>query len=399
MLNGLSRATAERVSLFDNDTAIGKRGFLSYLKSLNGSNVIKVIPDNAANKGLKVLCGSHQSIIPDGAWLKPKTPFSFCQLRVSPSYAVIPNIGNMEFAEALLKVLPFTASDDSRQVLRCVRMIQKDNKLTMIASDGFTLSEINLDFEAGEAEVLISKDDLKALIPAIRKARRVRVSFEEKPDDDKGLISKSLIVDTELIKYSLHSSQGSYPDYDKVFPNEFTASASFDTKEAIRACHSLLSIWYNDNTKGLFRPLILTIGDNKVTVDAKEDRGQAVISAETSGEMKIGVAGNYLIKALRACGGIAEMKLASEKLPITLSVDGYRCLVMPMAIPERKPKAEEAKVAEASNVVEEAEQVAKEAEAKTEVEVKPETKAEAKPKHKDKAKVKADKKRQPVAVA
>ena len=116
-----------------------------------------------------------------------------------------PNIGSQEFAEALMKVLPFTASDDSREVLRCVRMIQKDNKLTMIASDGFTLSEISLDFEAGEAEVLISKDDLKLLIPALRKARRVRVSFEEKPDNDKGLISKSLIVDTELIKYSLHS--------------------------------------------------------------------------------------------------------------------------------------------------------------------------------------------------
>lgn len=349
-----------------------------------------MIPDNISNKGLKVLCGSHQSTIPDGAWLKPKTPFSFCQLRVSPSYAVTPNIGSQEFAEALLKVLPFTASDDSREVLRCVRMIQKDNKLTMIASDGFTLSEISLDFEAGEAEVLISKDDLKLLIPALRKAKRVRVSFEQKPDNDKGLISKSLIVDTELIKYSLHSYQGSYPDYEKVFPSEFTASASFDSKEAVRVCRSLLSIWYNEDTKGLFKPLILTIGTKQLTIDAKEDRGQAVIAAETSGELKIGVAGNYLIKALRACNGIAEMKLASEKSPITLTVDGLRCLVMPMAIPT-KPKVEvpvEAKT-EAKDVVQEAEQVAKEAEAKT----------EAKPKQKDKVKSKADRKRQPVAVA
>ena len=185
-----------------------------------------------------------------------------------------------------------------------------------------------------------------------------------------------------------------------MFPSEFTASASFDSKEAVRVCHSLLSIWYNEDTKGLFRPLILTIGDKQLTIDAKEDRGQAVIAAETSGELKIGVAGNYLIKALRACNGIAEMKLASEKLPITLSVDGFRCLVMPMAIPA-KPKVEvpvETKT-EAKDVVQEAEQVAKEAEAKTEAEVKPETKVEAKPKQKDKVKAKADRKRQPVAVA
>jgi hypothetical protein len=94
-----------------------------------------------------------------------------------------------------------------------------------------------------------------------------------------------------------------------------------------------------------------------------------VVSAETSGEAKIAVAGNYLIKALRACGGIAEMKLASSQSPIALTVDGYRCLVMPMRLPESKAVAE-------------AEAVAKEAEAKAETE----TKAEAKPKRKGKRK-------------
>ena len=64
------------------------------------------------------------------------------------------------------------------------------------------------------------------------------------------------------------------------------------------------------------------------------------ISAETSGEAKIAVAGNYLIKALRACGGIAEMKLASPQSPIALTVDGYRCLVMPMRFPGSKPETE-----------------------------------------------------------
>ena len=258
------------------------------------------------------------------------------------------------------RVLPFTDADDARPVLQCVKVVQKDDKLTLIAADGFTLGEISLDFEAGEAEALINRDDVKAIIPALRKAKRVKVSFEQKPDSDNGgLLAKSLIVDTELIKYSLPSQEGSYPDYGKVFPSDFIASASFDTKEAIKACQSLLAIWFDDNTKGLYRPLTLTVADNKVTIEAKEDRGSMAISAETSGEAKIAVAGNYLIKALRACGGIAEMKLASPQSPITLTVDGYRCLVMPMRLPESKAVAE-------------AEAVATEAEAK----------AEAKPKRK-----------------
>ena len=369
--------------LFDSDTTIGKRGFLGYLKALAGSNMVKVIPANgsaselqANGKGLKVVCGNHQSYISDGAWLKDKTPFTFCQVRVSPSYAVMPNLGGNELAEALSRVLPFTDADDARPVLQCVKVVQKDDKLTLIAADGFTLGEISLDFESGEAEALINRADVKGLIPALRKAKRVKVSFEQKPDNDNGgLLAKSLVVDTELIKYSLPSQEGSYPDYGKVFPSDFIATASFDTKEAVKACQSLLAIWFDDNTKGLFRPLTLTVADNKVTIEAKEDRGSMVVSAETSGEAKIAVAGNYLIKALRACGGIAEMKLASSKSPITLSVDGYRCLAMPMLLPESKAVAE-------------AEAVAKEAEAKAEAEAEAETetKAEAKPKRKGKGK-------------
>ncbi len=378
---------------------------MSYLKALAGSNMVKVIPANgsasglqANGKGLKVACGSYQSYIPDGAWLKDKTPFSFCQVRVSPSYAVMPNLGGNELAEALSRVLPFTNTDDARPVLQCVKVVQKDGKLTLIAADGFTLGEISLDFEAGEAEALINRDDVKGLIPALKKAKRVKVSFEQKPDNDNGgLLAKSLVIDTELIKYSLPSQDGSYPDYDKVFPSDFTAMASFDTKEAVKACQSLLAIWFDDNTKGLFRPLTLTVADNKVTIEAKEDRGSMAVSAETSGEAKIAVAGNYLIKALRACGGIAEMKLASSQSPITLAVDGYRCLVMPMRFPESKAVAE-------------AEAVAKEAEAKAEAKVATKTKAEAKPKRRGKGKAKKrqvepeevaepEEAREPVAVA
>jgi DNA polymerase-3 subunit beta len=397
--------------LFDSDTTIGKRGFLSYLKAVAGSNVVKVVPANgsasglqANGKGLKVACGNHQSYIPDGAWLKDKTPFSFCQVRVSPSYAVMPNLGGNELAEALSRVLPFTNTDDARPVLQCVKVVQKDGKLTLIASDGFTLGEIGLDFEAGEAEALISRDDVKGLIPALRKAKRVKVSFEQKPDDDNGgLLSKSLIVDTELIKYSLPCQDGSYPDYDRVFPSDFTATASFDTKEAVKACQSLLAIWFDDNTKGLFRPLTLTVADNKVTVEAKEDRGSMMVSAETSGEAKTAVAGNYLIKALKACGGIAEMKLVDSKSPICLTVDGYRCLVMPMRLPESKAVAEAEAVAAETEVKAQAE-VEPEANVETETEAKPKRKGRHKgrqPKAKTEEEVEAEVKetREPAAVA
>ena len=328
---------------------------MSYIKALAGSNIVKVIPANgnasgeqAIGKALKVVCGNHQSYIPNTAWLKESTPFTLCQVKVSPSYAVMPNLGANELAEALSKVIPFAATGDDRPVLACVKVAQRDDKLLLIAADGFTLGEISLDFEAGEAEALINRDDLKGLMPALRKAKRVKVSFEQKPDNDNGgLLVKSLVIDTELIKYRVPSQEGSYPDYDKVFPGDFIATASFDTREAIKACQSLLAVWFDDATKGLYRPLILTIADGKVSIEAKEDRASMAVSAETSGEAKITVAGSYLMKALRACGDIVEMKLAGATSPITFTVDGCRCLAMPLALPEGKTEAEAEPEAEA----------------------------------------------------
>lgn len=324
-------------------------------------------------------------------------PFTFCHIRVSPRYAVMPNLGGNELAEALSRVLPFTATDDGRMTLQCIKVVQKDSKLTLTASDGFTLSELSLDFADGEAEALLNRDDLRGLIPALRKAKRVKVSFDEKPDNDNGgLLAKSLIIDTELITYKLPSQQGSYPDYDKVFPSEFTATASFDTREAFNACYSLLTYWYADDAKGLLRPLTLRVSDGKVVIEAKEDRGSIPVAAETNGEAVIAVAGNYLIRALKACGGIADMKVANSNSPLTFAVDGYRCLVMPMALPEGKAVAQD-------------EAIVRQAEAKAEAETNVETEAtieakvaEAKPKKKGKVKArrsKAQETREPVAVA
>jgi len=88
------------------------------------------------------------------------------------------------------------------------------------------------------------------------------------------LDSKSLVLDTELIRYKWQSQEGEYPDYEKVIPSEFQATATFDTKEALRVSQSLTAIWYDDSLKREYRPITLTIGDGKVIFEAKEDRGR-----------------------------------------------------------------------------------------------------------------------------
>jgi len=152
------------------DLTIGRKGLLGYLKALGGSNVIKVTPSNgsasgsqATDKRLKVICGANISNLADSEWIGDNTPLTLCDVRVSPSNSVKPNIGASELAEALNKVLPFIAKDDARPTLQCVNFVAKDGKLTLVSADGFRLAMITLDYDDGEGQALINRDDLKGV--------------------------------------------------------------------------------------------------------------------------------------------------------------------------------------------------------------------------------------------
>ena len=151
LVNALSRALAERVVLMD--FTIGRKGFLTYLKSLGGSNIVKVVPANGSASGsqtngqkrLKVVCGANTSYLDDMAWVGEKTPLTLCDVRVSPSNTVKPNLGALELSEALSRVMPFTAKEDNRPVLQCVLFKVAEGKLTMVSADGFRLAVMKLD--------------------------------------------------------------------------------------------------------------------------------------------------------------------------------------------------------------------------------------------------------------
>jgi len=341
LVSALSRALADRIQLMD--LTIGRKGLLGYLKAVGGSNMVKLIPSNgsasgsqATGKRLKVMCGANTSYLEDGLWIGENTPVSFCEVRVSPSNSVKPNLGASELAEALSRVLPFTAKDDSRPVLQCVNF--EDGKLTLVSADGFRLAVVSLDYDDGEGNVLINHDDLKGMVNALKRSKRVRVGFE---DGGEKLTSKNLIIDTELVRYKFLSWDGSYPDWQKLLPTEFNCQAHFDTLEAVKAVSSLKVL---SDSKSY--PIDLAIGDGKIVMANPDDRGQAELSADTDGELKVRLDGSYLAQALKAFGGMVEFKLTSPTSPVLFSLDSYQLVVMPML-------TDEAKKAEAQRATEE----------------------------------------------
>jgi DNA polymerase-3 subunit beta len=329
-------------------------------------------------KSLRVVCGANTSYLEDLAWIGDNTPVTICDVRVSPNNSVKPNLGALELAEALSRVLPFTSREDTRPVLQCVNFVAKEGKLYLVSADGFRLSVVTLDYDDGEGMALVNREELKGISSALRRAKRVRLAFE-------GEDVKTLILDTELVRYKWISDDGSFPEYEKLIPSEYNYLTHFDTTEAIRAVNSLKAL-----SDGKSYPIDLAIADGKIVMANPDDKGKTEITAETDGEVRIRLDGSYLADALKACGGMVELKLTDGKSPVLFSSNGYKLVVMPMLTSEVKPEPEQAEP---------------EAETETEPEVEvepadtavPEAEAvvkETKPKPKRKGKAK-----EPVAVA
>jgi len=355
---------------------IGRKGLLGYLRAIGGSNIVKVIPSNGSasetqttDKRLKVICGANTSYLDDSDWIGEDTPLTLCDVRVSPNNSVKPNLGTTELAEALARVLPFTATDDARPVLQCVNFVAKDGKLTLVSADGFRLAVVTLDYDDGEGQALISRDDLAGVVNALRKAKRARVSFEPSGESLDGM---SLVIDTELIRYKWVSLEGSFPDYEKLIPTEFNTIAHFDTIEAIKAVNSLKTL--SGNPKDY--PIDLTIADGKVIMANPDDKGQADIPADTDGQGKVRVDGSYLASVLRACGGMVEFKLTNASSPMLFNHNGYQVVVMPMLTSEATEQAKADREPVAEPVAEAEPEAEAEAEPEAEVEAEPVAEAE-----------------------
>lgn len=332
LVNALSRALAERLMLID--FTIGRKGFVGYLKALAGSNVVKIVPANGSASGertngkrLKVVCGANTSYLDDLAWIGDKTPMTLANVRVSPSNAVKPNMGSLELSEALNRVLPFTAKEDNRPVLQCVHFEAKEGKLILVSADGYRLAVVSLDYEDGEGQALISRDDLAGIANALKRARRVRLGFEAKPDTLDGM---NLILDTELIRYRWTSLDGTFPEWRKLIPTDFNTFCHFDTVEAIKAVSSLKVL---ADSKAY--PIDLTLDNGYLIMANTEDKGQTAIPADIEGKpVKVRLDGSYLAQALKACGGMADLNIVNAYSPMLFTANGYQLVVMPMATNE-----------------------------------------------------------------
>ena len=368
LITGLLRASADRVRLVK--LTVGRKGLLTYLRALSG-NIIKIVP--VAKGFIKVVCGSTISQLEDSQWLKDNDTMTFVEVKCHPKYSVVPNVGSAEIAEAFSRVIPFVSKSEDKPVLSCVLMQAGKGKLTLVASDGYRMAMQALDFADTEGKALVNGADLRVIVPALRRAKRVRLSF--KPNPERVTDTSDLVIETDAITYELSSYAGEYPQWEKLIPTDLDKLVCFDSADAIKACMTFKAIGTDD--KGAY-PIDLTLGEDSVMLTNPDNAGEVNLPAQVEGEgepVTIRLDGAYLSQALRACGGMVSASLKDGKSAIVLSADGYRQMIMPMLIPEAKTEAQAEAEAEAeANPDAEVEAVIAEAEA--EIEAEPEAEPE-----------------------
>jgi len=168
----------------------------------------------------------------------------------------------------------------------------------------------------------------------LRKAKRVRLGFEASGDTLDGM---DLVIDTEAIRYKWRSTEGQFPDYEKLIPTEFNSYANLDSQEVIKAVGALKAI--SDNSKDF--PIDLAIGEGKMVMTSPDEKGEAIITADTDGQSYIRIDGKYLADALKACGGMVDFKLTNAYSPMLFAIEGYQVVVMPMMSSKAKEQQEQ----------------------------------------------------------
>ena len=237
-----------------------------------------------------------------------------------------------ETVKAMLKKTSFAVStDESRYVLNGIFVSLKENKLTLVATDGRRLALVDEEVDISEkssGEFIVPAKAVSELNRLLQEKGEVEIKFGENQasfslKDDNGL---SVLLVTKLI-------EGNYPNYRQVIPGEAKERIPLNREEFVQALRRA-EIMTSDKANSVK----LTFGKNNLAVTANSPEvGEARESLAVNykgKEMAIAFNPRYLIDALSALSeDEVFFELIDELSPGVLKINGpFLYVVMPMRL-------------------------------------------------------------------
>lgn len=237
-----------------------------------------------------------------------------------------------ETVKAMMRKTAFAVStDESRYVLNGIFLSLKDNKMTMVATDGrrLALADEEADIsEKSSGEFIVPAKAVGELNRLLQEKGDAEIKFGENQasfalKDEKGF---SVLLITKLI-------EGNYPNYKQVIPTETKERIPLVREEFLQALRRA-EIMTSDKANSVK----LSFGKNSLSITANtpevgEARESLAVNYKGK-EMAIAFNPRYLIDAL---GALSEdevyFELIDELSPGVLKINGpFLYVVMPMRL-------------------------------------------------------------------
>ncbi len=242
-------------------------------------------------------------------------------------------ISAADLKEMIRKVSVSAASDQGRPVLTGVLVAIEGNTITMVAADGFRMSE-------GKA-VLSSPapERVQTILPAQALDEWVRIS-----GNDEGVAmtftESRVVFKTERLWLASQVIEGSFLDYKQIIPVEWGTRAVLSTEAFSRACKRA-AIFARENPSN--NTVVLNVNG---TVEDETGSSRTVIDAEatTEGEaLKIAFNVRYLLDILKVLDtpnvAIEMISNTSPGVIRPVGTDDFLHVVMPLALSSSEGEA------------------------------------------------------------
>jgi DNA polymerase III subunit beta len=201
------------------------------------------------------------------------------------------SVDQVVFREMLQKVIYAASTDETRYILNGALLSFKDEKLTVVATDGRRLAMVEQEIEFSEdaqADLVVPSKTINELIKTLAEdgVLRIRVSATQVAFDfDRILVISKLI-------------EGTYPNFQQVIPAQCEERVSIDRETMLLAVRRV-SILTDDQTASIK----LNFGSNKlelVTNNAEIGEARETIPVKYEGkEMSIAFNPGFLMAPLR----------------------------------------------------------------------------------------------------
>jgi len=235
-------------------------------------------------------------------------------------------LSQKQLGDALKKTSYAISTDETRYVLNGILFSFKENKLTMVATDGRRLALVDIEVEfarSQEADLIVPSKCVTELARLVRQDGDLKMSVGENQVAFE--VGGTLLV-SKLI-------EGNYPNYRQVIPGEAKERITLERELFLQAVHrvALLASEKSNSVKLVFTKGNLEIAAN--TPDVGEAR-ESVAVAYKGRDLSIAFNPDFLMAPLRALPeDEVYLDLIDEMSPGVIKINSpFLYVLMPMRI-------------------------------------------------------------------